>query len=70
MTWTVQWSRANDPELLTCRGLTPDLAIRRLREAIRNSGPITVHAVKREVAGIPVQEDPSMPRDKMRLVSQ
>lgn len=48
--WTVRWKRQTEPDVQECRGLTPELAIFRLRAAIKESGPITVLSVQHEVA--------------------
>ena len=46
-TYRVTWHRG-DGELLSCGGLTPELALSRIIGAIANSGPITVTQVERE----------------------
>jgi hypothetical protein len=46
--FTITWQREGDPELLTCTGLTPELALYRLRAALRNSSRIIVHKVEHE----------------------
>jgi hypothetical protein len=44
-TYDVTWSRA-DGERLTCRDLSPRLVTARIIQAIKTSGPITIHAVE------------------------
>ena len=46
-TYRVTWHRG-DNMLNVCNGLTPEVALTRIIQAIENSGPITVTKVERE----------------------
>jgi len=47
--YTVEWSRLSEPDVrLRCSGLTARVAFARLLGALRNSGSVTVHAVRPE----------------------
>jgi len=47
--YTVVWERRYDPgEIQVCKGLSPRVALARLRVAVKLSGPITVHAITAE----------------------
>jgi hypothetical protein len=47
MTLTVVWSRS-DGMILSCSGLSIMKFLRRLRGAIRNSGPVTIYEARIE----------------------
>ena len=49
-TYTVEWERLDYPEddRLRCSGLTGRVAFARLIGAIRNSGPVVIHAITPE----------------------
>jgi hypothetical protein len=44
--YTIEWARATEPDTtLTCTRLSPRVALARLMQAIRNTGPVIVRAV-------------------------
>lgn len=47
--YSITWNREGEkPGEQCCHALTAERLVSRLRGAIRNSGPITVHAVERD----------------------
>lgn len=48
--YTIHW-RDQSGDVLECRGLEPRVAMARLRNALRERGPITIVSAERELIG-------------------